>query len=42
MNWEKLLGAALYSKAKEYAKANKLTMLGLVRLALTEILKKER
>jgi hypothetical protein len=34
MNWRKLLGDDLFEKVKNYAKTNKMTILGLVRLSL--------
>lgn len=36
MNWENLLGTELYALAKQYTKANKLTMLGFVRELIRE------
>lgn len=40
MNWENLLGAELYALAKQYTKANKLTMLGFVRELIREFFQK--
>ena len=34
MNWKKLLGDDLFEKVTKYTKTNKMTILGLVRLAL--------
>lgn len=38
MNWKKLFGDELYSKVYEYAKKKKLTVLGMIRLAIEEYL----
>ena len=38
MNWKKLFGDDLYSKVYEYAKKKKLTVLGMIRLAIEEYL----
>ena len=34
MNWKKLLGDELFEKVSSFAKSKKMTILGLVRLAL--------
>lgn len=34
MNWRKMLGDELFEKVRAYAKTNKMTILGLVRLSL--------
>lgn len=42
MNWRKLLGDDLFEKVAEYAKTNKMTILGLVRLSLKIYINQER
>lgn len=41
MNWNKLLGENLYNRVKHFCEENKLTILGVVRLALNEFIKEK-